>query len=111
ADVTGITYDDTTAAASKTYYYWVKAKNAAGTSGFSANNTGYRSTAVVTTTNDLFANRTTITGPSITLTASNVGATKEAGEPNHGGNAGGKSVWWTWTAATSGTVTIDTLGS
>jgi Ca2+-binding RTX toxin-like protein len=29
---------------------------------------------------------------------SNVGATKEAGEPDHAGNAGGKSVWFTWTA-------------
>jgi Ca2+-binding RTX toxin-like protein len=29
---------------------------------------------------------------------SNVGATKEAGEPDHAGNPGGKSVWFTWTA-------------
>ena len=61
--------------------------------------------------NDNFADRTTLSGTSITTTGSNVGATKEAGEPNHAGNAGGKSVWWTWTAPTSGTATIDTLGS
>jgi len=61
--------------------------------------------------NDSFANRITLTGPSITLTASNKGATKEAGEPNHGGNIGGKSIWYTWTAPTSGKLTIDTAGS
>jgi hypothetical protein len=36
------TYDDTTASVGKTYYYWVKASNSYGTSGFSASNTGYR---------------------------------------------------------------------
>jgi len=36
------TYDDTTASIGKTYYYWVKASNLDGTSGFSAYDTGYR---------------------------------------------------------------------
>jgi fibronectin type 3 domain-containing protein len=35
-------YDDTTALAGKTYYYWVKASNTYGTSGFSVYDTGYR---------------------------------------------------------------------
>ena len=35
-------FEDTTASAGKTYYYWVKASNSYGTSGFSAYNTGYR---------------------------------------------------------------------
>jgi fibronectin type 3 domain-containing protein len=35
-------YDDTTAVAGTTYYYWVKAKNTGGTSGFSSSNSGYR---------------------------------------------------------------------
>jgi fibronectin type 3 domain-containing protein len=34
--------DDTTAVPGSTYYYWVKAKNAAGTSGFSGGDTGHR---------------------------------------------------------------------
>lgn len=109
ADVTGTLYDDTTANAGTTYYYWVKAKNAGGTSGFSSSNSGSR--AVVTTNNDLFANRMVLTGPSVTTTGSNQNATKETGEPIHGGNTGGRSVWWTWTAPASGTVTIDTAGS
>jgi fibronectin type 3 domain-containing protein len=108
-DVVGMTYDDTTAATGKTYYYWIKAKNAGGTSGFSAADSGIR--AVAPLTNDAFANATALSGTSVTLTASNVGATKETGEPNHGGNTGGHSVWWTWTAPTAGTVTIDTIGS
>jgi hypothetical protein len=110
ADIATASFDDTTANAGVTYWYWVKAKNASGTSGFSASgNSGVR--AIAGPVNDHFANRTLLTGTSITATGSTVGATKEAGEPNHAGNAGGKSVWWTWTAPSSGSVTIDTLGS
>jgi hypothetical protein len=108
-DVTTTSYDDTTALGGTTYYYWVKAKNSGGTSGFSASNTGFR--AIGALVNDSFANRITITGPSVTLTATNKGATKEVGEPNHGGNVGGKSIWYTWTAPTTGKATIDTAGS
>jgi len=42
ASVGGTSYDDTTATAGTTYYYWVKAKNEYGTSGFSTPDTGYR---------------------------------------------------------------------
>ncbi len=109
ADVTATNYDDTTSVYGTTYWYWVKSKNANGTSAFSAGDSGYRAPSA--TTNDNFANAITITGSSATVTGSNAGATKEVGEPNHAGNVGGHSVWWTWTAPTSGTVTIDTLGS
>jgi subtilisin family serine protease len=61
--------------------------------------------------NDRFASRATLTGTTTTITASSVGASKETGEPAHAGNSGGKSVWWTWTAPISGSVTISTLGS
>ncbi|MCY2986352.1 MAG: pre-peptidase C-terminal domain-containing protein, partial [Planctomycetota bacterium] len=57
------------------------------------------------------ANRASISGASVTITGTNVGATKESGEPNHAGNSGGKSVWWTWTAPSTGSVQIDTIGS
>jgi hypothetical protein len=36
----------------------------------------------------------------------NAEATKEAGEPNHAGNAGGHSVWFSWTPSSSGPVGI-----
>jgi hypothetical protein len=61
--------------------------------------------------NDMFANAQAVSGASGTATGSSVGATKEAGEPNHAGNAGGHSLWYRFTPATSGSVTIDTFGS
>lgn len=61
--------------------------------------------------NDLFANRIILTGTNIVATGSNVGATKEPGEPNHADETGGASVWWEWTAPTNDTVTITTSGS
>ncbi len=61
--------------------------------------------------NDSFAAAAIITGASGTTTGSNVNATKEAGEPGHAGNAGGRSVWWSWTPTVSGFVTIATTGS
>jgi Ca2+-binding RTX toxin-like protein len=36
--------------------------------------------------------------PRMAFEGSNVAATKETGEPDHARNAGGKSVWFTWTA-------------
>ena len=110
ADITGRTYDDTATTPGATYYYWVIAKNTSSTSAFSSAVTGYR--ASIGPVNDNFANRIVITGTSVTVTGSNVGASKEAGEPAKlAGNAGGRSVWWTWTAPTSGKVTLDTHGS
>jgi len=61
--------------------------------------------------NDMFANAQVISGTSGTTSGSNVGATKESGEPNHAGNSGGASIWYRWTPTASGSVTIDTLGS
>lgn len=68
--------------------------------------------AAATPSNDMFANRTALSGNSGTdATENNVLATKEAGEPNHAGNPGGKSVWWKWVAPASGQVSLDTHGS
>jgi hypothetical protein len=49
SDVAGTSYDDTSAVAGTTYWYWVKAKNAGGASGFSAGDSGYRLTVTATT--------------------------------------------------------------
>jgi hypothetical protein len=61
--------------------------------------------------NDSFTTRPSLNGLNLTAQSSNLNATKEAGEPDHAGNAGGKSVWWQWTAARSGPVTVKTTGS
>src|ERR1035437_946487 len=61
--------------------------------------------------NDNFASATVITGVSGATSGSTVGATKEPGEPNHAGNAGGASVWFNWVAPANGTVTFNTEGS
>ena len=61
--------------------------------------------------NDKFASAATCTGSSFSVTGSNVGASAEVGEPNHAAVSGGKSVWWTWTATSNGTLTVNTAGS
>lgn len=61
--------------------------------------------------NDAFIDATALSGPSISVAGSNVGATRETGEPDHAGNSGGPSVWWTWTAPSDGSFAISTQGS
>jgi hypothetical protein len=58
--------------------------------------------------NDDFTNRLKLSGSRLSLLATNFGATKEVGEPNHQGNPGGSSVWYSWTAPASGRVTLST---
>ncbi len=58
-----------------------------------------------------FASRSLLTGTSATGSASSVSATAEAGEPAHVGQAAARSVWWRWTAPSSGLVQVDTIGS
>jgi thiol-disulfide isomerase/thioredoxin len=61
--------------------------------------------------NDMFANATVIAGTNIVVNGNNVEATRESGEPYPAGVWSGGSVWWSWTAPVSGTVTISTAGS
>lgn len=61
--------------------------------------------------NDNFAAATELKAPDLTATGSNVGARKEAGEPDHAEDPGGKSVWWYWNATSSEPVTFDTVGT
>jgi formylglycine-generating enzyme required for sulfatase activity len=62
-------------------------------------------------TNNNFASRSVITSAGGIVSGNNFNASKETGEPNQAGNQGGKSVWWTWTPAASGTAEISTEGS
>lgn len=60
--------------------------------------------------NDNFASAEAIAGTSGSVAGTTVNATKETGEPNHGGNSGGRSVWFSWTAPSSGSRTFSTCG-
>src|SRR5437867_229906 len=52
-----------------------------------------------------------LTGSEGGFSGRNHNATKEGNEPNHGGNAGGRSVWYKWTAPVTGEAVVDTMGS
>jgi hypothetical protein len=52
--------------------------------------------------NDDFTHRTPFTGAFVTMKGDNGYATHEIDEPT----VGYKSVWWSWTAPTSGTYTV-----
>ncbi len=56
--------------------------------------------------NDNFAAADVLQGRSFYTEGINDEATKEAGEPNHAGNPGGASVWFEWTAPSSGKATF-----
>jgi hypothetical protein len=69
---------------------------------------GFLFAASAAPTNDNFANAEELNGFQLHLSRTNIGATKEAGEPNHVGNNGGKSVWFTWIAPVTRTMTVTT---
>ena len=79
---------------------------------------GFRSSGVsiiedepLTLFQDDFSSSVAISSLSGRREGSNLGTSKESGEPDHAGNSGGASVWWTWKAPATGAVTFDTRGS
>jgi subtilisin-like proprotein convertase family protein len=79
------------------------------TSGTATSATAF--TVLSGTANDAFALPLTLTGPSGTVRGSNLGATREAGEPAHANNPGGRSVWFVWQAPAEGPYVFDTFGT
>ncbi len=82
-----------------------------GTINFRANGFSQEVNAVariaLVASNDNFAAATAYPAPAVFSTSfSNVGATKEPGEPNHAGNAGGHSLWYRYTPPANGTASI-----
>ncbi len=61
--------------------------------------------------NDDFADRQPLSGDTGSAEGTTDGASKETGEPNHAGASGGASIWYRWTAPTSGPAMFDTCGS
>jgi hypothetical protein len=77
------------------------------------NESGWVSRVFNTTSvsNNSFTKPYILNGASGVISGGNTGANKETGEAAHAGNAGGKSIWYSWTPATSGTATFTTAGS
>lgn len=61
--------------------------------------------------NDNWNHASPIPGLNVTVTGSNTYATAEVDEPMHADVGAGQSVWWTWTAPSSGPFTATTRGS
>lgn len=57
--------------------------------------------------NDFFDRAAVIDGTGAPLAGTNLGATKEAGEPAHGGDPGSASVWYKYTAPTEDTLKVE----
>lgn len=69
-------------------------------------------TAADIPSNDYFTNSASLgMATNVSVTATNILATKEPGEPKITGNNPAHSLWWNWTAPSNGVVTIDTSGS
>jgi hypothetical protein len=61
--------------------------------------------------NNDFANAAILNDGSGLIYGTNIGATKESGEPMHANNRGGASVWYRWQAPATGTYLFTTFGS
>jgi len=61
--------------------------------------------------NDAFGNATVLTDSPLSVSQYNSCSSKETGEPNHAGNAGGHSVWFTWTPDSNQTAIVTTRRS
>jgi len=61
--------------------------------------------------NDNFTNAVVVPQVPFSFSEFNTCATKEPGEPNHAGNSGGHSVWFSWTPSASQTVVVNTRNS
>ena len=61
--------------------------------------------------NDKFSNSWNSESTTARFEGANVNASKESGEPEHAGNAGGHSVWFGYISLASGRITVETSGS
>ena len=81
-------------------YYSVNVSNPGG----STNSNEALLTTTLAPPNDNFVNRIVLLGTNVTTSDSDQYATSETGESSPFGNP--KSVWWTWTAPSDGSVSI-----
>ena len=113
---TGLTVDSATGiitgrvSLARTYQITLTATNATGTA-YATLTLEVRGNSSFAPANDNFSNRITLSGTSANTTGANTNATAESGEPAHGGSPAATSVWWSWIAPSSGTLTLSTSGS
>ena len=60
-------------------------------------------------TNDNFESAGVLAGFPVNTTGTNIEATLQGGEPGESGGDGNSSVWWRWTAPSSGWIEIHTF--
>lgn len=105
-------HEDTGLTPGGTYDYRVRGFQAPPTPQGNPTYFAYSNTATaVASSNDDFANAAELFGRTDSDFRSNVAATKQPGEPDHAGNSGGKSLWWSWTAVATDRVWVKTIGS
>jgi subtilisin family serine protease len=103
-------------AAGVAHVFRVSAVNSAGRGAPSATSSAI--TPLAPLVNDAFSGATPIicgsecpTGTSVRVTSSTRSATRETGEPLHGGYGASASLWYSFSIGRAGTVVIDTMGS
>ena len=82
-----------------------------GTNEFLSRPAVLRTAGLETNGADFFADRTTFTNLDGSIHGITFGATKQAGELDHAGQPGGRSVWVQWRPPATGIATFDTDGS
>ena len=71
----------------------------------------YSSVVALPPLNDAFASSRALVGDSGRIRGTNLAATREAGDPNPGGVPSGHSLWYRFTPATNGTLSLGACGS
>ena len=113
---TGLTVDSSTGvitgrvSLARTYQITLLAINASG-SAYATLTLDVRGNSSFAPANDNFANRITLSGAAVSTTGANNNASAESGETAHAGSPAATSVWWSWIAPSSGTLTLSTAGS
>ena len=84
----------------------VSAINARGTGAASLNSNSI--TTIGALTNDPFAGAEAFSGSTGAVSSSTLTASRETGEPSHGGYGASSSIWYKWVATQDGTLVVDT---
>jgi subtilisin family serine protease len=89
-----------------TVLFRVSAINSRGTGAASLNSNSI--TTLSALTNDPFAGADIFSGTTGAVSSSTLTASRESGEPSHGGYGASASIWYKWSASADGTLVVDT---